>query len=270
MLTLALKTILCLTFVSPTLISTAALAADPTLPTIKKKSFRVKKRPTEVVRASAPHWSPTVVVNVPPSTDPKPVAPVAPTSLAPTVEPQKRILNIRLHPITLLEMATRQDTRAALRGDLDFVLSDKVTLGASVLYHQTSVQDMIALQNGVTQSVDLGILEVGLLSNIYLTGTTSAGGLILRPHVYWIEAQGEKNDGAGAITPSARTTQGGRAGTEMIYQVILSNGFNLELGGGFTYHLAPYTVDYSDGGLARSTPDNRLVPTVSAAIGWAF
>ena len=145
-----------------------------------------------------------------------------------------------------------------------------MTLGPSVIYHATSAQDLDALRNGTNQSVDLALLEVGLLSNIYLTGTTYAGGFLLRPHVYWIDAHGEKSGEEGAVTSATQTKNGGRAGAEFIYQVILNNGFNLEIGGGFTYHLVNYSVEYSGADLSRSEPENRFVPTISAGVGWAF
>ena len=267
---LELRSVLFLFVILEAFATPTAYGADPWPPAGQKKISQAKKKPANPGRTLAPIWSPSFVVNqtaLPARTAvPLVTAPAAPTAS----ENPKRILNIRLHPIGLIEMATRQDTLLSLRGDLDFVLGDKMTLGASVIYHKTSTQDMVALESGLTQSVDLGVLEVGLLSNIYLTGSTAAGGFILRPHVYWLEAHGEKRDASGAITPGNQSSNGARAGAEMIYQVITASGFNLEIGGGFSYHLVPFTVGYSDAGQTRSGPDNRLVPTVSAGVGWSF
>jgi hypothetical protein len=114
------------------------------------------------------------------------------------------------------------------------------------------------------------MLEVGLLSSIYLTGTTSTGGFVLRPHLYWVDVQGEKQDSLGNITPSSKATQGLRSGAEIVYQKILTNGFNFEVGGGFSYYLIPYDIGYPQPGIADSQPSSRIIPTISIGIGWAL
>lgn len=183
----------------------------------------------------------------------------------------KRILNFRIHPVYLVQMMTDRTTIGAGRADLDFVLGDKFTLGPSVIFQKSTVQDNAALANGIGQSLDDTRWDIGLLANIYLTGTTSTGGFILRPHVYWVDVNGQKDPGAGgaAIIPTS-TQNGARAGAELVFQKILGNGFNFEVGGGFTYYLVPYQLNYNDGGQATDGPDNRFSPTITLGIGWAF
>ena len=152
-----------------------------------------------------------------------------------------------------------------------FLLGEKFALGPSVIYQQTSSLDAQALAtSGISQSMNEGILEVGLLSSIYLTGTTSTGGFILRPHAYWIDVNGQKQDSSGNITSSAKNTSGIRAGSEFIYQMVMGSGFNFEVGGGFTYYLVPYSMQYSDSGTPSSGPASRFLPTASIGVGWAF
>ncbi len=230
----------------------------------------VKKRPQRARPAAA---RPQVVnyysVARAPAPSPAP-APSLSVLAAPVDDVTKRILNFRVHPIYLMQVLAQKDTIVAVRADLDFVLGEKFTLGPSVIYQQTSVQDAAALTAGTGQSVDTNRLDVGLLANIYLTGTTSTGGFLLRPHVYWVDVNGQKDRGDQAAVAPSGTVSGIRAGSEFVFQKILPCGFNFEVGGGFTYHLVPYSVDYNDGGLAHDTPDNRFQPTVTLAIGWAF
>lgn len=258
--------------------SSAHAATDGVpVPRNKARSASAKRRKAYPSRVAYTPSRPSNDLSVAPvpsdvyaSSTPVKTPPLA-ASLSPKEESApKRFMNIRLHPVHLLYMATQKDTLASARGDIDFMLGDKVTLGASVIYHQTSEQDTAALATGVGQTVDMSLLEVGLLSNLYLTGTSSTGGFILRPHVYWIDAHGSKDNNTPNGIASTGAKNGARAGAEFIYQVILPVGFNLEIGGGFTYHLVPYAVDYPAPGLTRSEPDNRFVPTVSAGVGWAF
>lgn len=176
------------------------------------------------------------------------------------------ILNIRLHPIYLGTMLLQKDTVVAGRADLDFVLGNRVTLGPSVIFNSTSTPD----SNDNSQYLDEQILELGLLSNIYLTGKTSTGGFILRPHVYWIDAMGDKVNADDEILSSSSNTNGLRGGSEIVYQLITTGGLNFEVGGGFTYHLVPYQMNYTGSGTSSTEPVSRISPTLTVGIGWAF
>ena len=119
MKSLALKSLLSVFFLSGTFLPASAVAADAWPPTTKQKTYRVKKKSAELARASTPVGSPSLAVNVVSAGESKPATPLTiPPSTVRVPEPSKRILNIRLHPITLLEMATHQNTRVSLRGDL--------------------------------------------------------------------------------------------------------------------------------------------------------
>lgn len=182
-------------------------------------------------------------------------------------ENQQKTINLRLHPIALVPMITSRDTKASFRADLDFILSPKVTLGPSVAFRRQSIWDDAALAGGAIAAKNENTLELGVLTNVYVSGTTSDGGFIVRPHVYWVEVKGSRSDDKGSVV-TATHKPGWRAGAEVLYQKILQSGLNFEVGGGFTYHLAPYAVDYTGG--ATSAPDSRLAPTISAGIGWAW
>ena len=261
--------------------------ADSTngLPVTKSKPAAAKKRkPVKRARPAArflPYQAPGVPspatyveTSLALNTPQLPPTPPASTSLvtsAATSEVTKRILNLRIQPTYLVSMLTDKTVVAAGRADLDFVLGDKFALGPSVIYQQTSTLDAQALaSSGISQSMNEGVLEVGLLSSIYLTGTTSTGGFILRPHAYWSDPNGQKVDSNGNVTSTAKNTQGARAGSEFIYQVIMASGFNFEVGGGFTYYLVPYSMQYSDGGTPSTGPTSRFLPTASIGVGWAF
>jgi hypothetical protein len=191
----------------------------------------------------------------------------ATTAVAPETPPN-RIVNFRIHPIYLVDMIARSDTQLAFRADVDFLVSDHFTLGPSVTYQQTVALDGL-LSN--TATINLTQIEIGLLSNIYFTGTSSTGGLLLRPHVYYIDISGDKEDSQSQVVATGAATNGWRTGAELVYQKILPFGLNFEIGGGFTYYAVPYSVTYSDNaGTKSSGPSNSVVPTVTLGVGWAF
>lgn len=197
------------------------------------------------------------------------VAPVNPTPALPLVAstsgyPDRRVINLRVHPTHLATMLLDQNTLFSVRGDLDFVLGEKVTLGPSVIFHQTSSHD------DASRVRNEALLEAGVLSNIYLTGRTTEGGFILRPHVFYIEPNGERSGDAGAFAEATGRESGVRGGAEFIYQYILPNGFNFEVGGGVSYYFKPHALHYAGTNNPRSEPDSLLIPTVSIGVGWAF
>ena len=181
-----------------------------------------------------------------------------------TATPEKRVINLRIHPTHLATMIIDKDTVVSLRGDLDFVLGEKVTLGAAVIYHQTSSYDDASRVRNEAQ------VEAGLLSNIYLTGRTTEGGFLFRPHVFYVEPTGERTDESGALKEFTARETGVRGGAELIFQHILSSGFNFEVGGGFSYHFKPYSLQYAGSNNPRTEPASRIVPTVSIGVGWIF
>jgi len=179
--------------------------------------------------------------------------------------PEKRVLNLRFHPTHIATMILDSNTVVSLRGDLDFVIGDKVTLGPAVVYHQTSLYDA---QSRVRNEA---LLEAGILSNVYLTGNTSQGGFIFRPHLFYIEPNGERSEESGNFTPFTSRQSGVRGGAELIFHHILANGFNFEVGGGLSYYFRPYSLEYTAGsGVSATEAGSRLMPTVSIGVGWAF
>lgn len=188
---------------------------------------------------------------------------ILPNEFSPT-----KTLNIRIHPLHLLPMLTDKHTKVSLRTDVDVVLSSKFTLGPSVIYQEASNWDDSALAAGNIRGKNESHLELGLLSNIHLTGNTSQGGLLLRPHVFWVQVQGERNQEKGNIAAGS-SKPGWRAGSEVVFQKILPNGFNFEIGAGFTYHFIPYSVNY-ESPQSRTAPASTIMPTLTAGIGWAF
>lgn len=244
-----------------------ASAYEYTLPT-KKKIVATKKRnasPRPILLTTPPVYTASYNQN--------PIVPrvretVEKEDLSPT-----NFMNVRIHPVNLLYMISQKNTLASLRGDIDFILSNRFTIGPSVIYHHTLSNDEMASNPATAPFLDESLLELGLLSNIYLTGTTSTGGFILRPHVYWMQSTGEKTDNAAtpAVTAATDVNGGLRAGLEFIYQVILPVGLNFEIGGGLTYHAISHSIDYPSGdGTTRSEPSSRIAPTVSIGVGWAF
>ena len=234
-------------------------------------------------RTKSPDWTPPPVpTTTPPSSAEARIA-LAPSSVGNRTQPPGQaltaradantpILNFRIHPLYLASMLVQKETVFAVRGDLDFVLGGRVTLGPSVAYHLTSTQDSEGLTEASTpQYLEEQLLEVGLLSNIYLTGKTSSGGFVLRPHLYWIDPRGDKVDGEDNVQGMSSHRGGIRGGTEIVYQVILKSGLNFEIGGGFTYHLQPYRVQYTrSNGVGLSEPSSRFVPSITAGVGWQF
>lgn len=184
------------------------------------------------------------------------------------IEAPSRVMNLRIHPLHLVPMLTQKDTRVSLRADVDIALGSRVTLGPSVTFRQTSKWDSTALTGGSINGMNETLLELGLLSNIYFTGNTSEGGFLVRPHVYWIDAQGERNNNNGNIGPGS-SQPGWRAGTEVVFQKILPSGFNFEIGAGLTYHFVPYSIQYAQPA-STSAPESNVMPTITAGIGWAF
>lgn len=264
------------------LISLDNAFGDTNPPVKTPKKAAVKKRVKKAKTASpryAPKPPPTTsspgIPALPDNTlamrSAAPAAPAVTSSFSLTDDTPSRILNLRIHPLYLAEMLFQRNTLVSLRGDMDFVLGDRFTLGPSIIYQQTSNVDETALASGTSQMMNESFLEVGLLANIYLTGTTSTGGFLLRPHAYWIDPTGEKDPLGGGSIGSTSVTQGVRSGAEFIYQKILPNGFNFEVGGGFTYYLVPYEIDYpASSGTTATIPTSRIQPTLSLAIGWAF
>lgn len=205
---------------------------------------------------------------------PRSATPAAPSlsALMPSDPAPSRIVNFRLHPIYFVNMIAQKDTLAAGRVDIDFIVSDRFTLGPSLIYNRTSHVDNASLAaGGAWQTVEVERFDLGLLSNIYLLGTAREGGLSFRPHAYYLAVSGEKQDDKDTTIVTGTSANGWRAGAELVYQKMLPMGLNFEVGGGFTYHLSPYDVTYSDGNGAKSSgPEHTVEPTISLGIGWAF
>lgn len=179
--------------------------------------------------------------------------------------PPSHLLNFRFHPLHLAYTFVQKDTVLSLRSDLDFIIGNRFTLGPSVIYHHQRPLDEKSVGTNDPQLLDEKFWEIGVISNIYLTGETSHGGLMLRPHAYYIQPSGEKADRA-----ATAITSGIRTGLEVVYQHILPCGLNFEIGAGATYYAKPYAIEYDGAGTARTEPGSLWQPTVTAGVGWAF
>jgi hypothetical protein len=235
-----------------------------------KSSAKKKVRANRVVNPSIPDLPRPPVVSYGPSMSDLAVAPALPPSqsLSATGENglSRKIINLRVHPIPFVSMLTDKTMLFAGRVDLDFLVTDRFSFGPSIHYSKTSEPD----QYLAGQLVNESMLELGMLASVYLTGTTSQGGFLFRPHFYWTDVQGEKQGTDGSTTSATSTSAGMRTGAELIYQKVLANGFNFEVGGGFTYHMVRYQLDYPGAGVTHSEPASAFAPSVSLAIGWAF
>src|SRR5205814_8680301 len=115
----------------------------------------------------------------------------------------QKTINLRFHPITLVPMIASRDTKASFRADLDFIVSPKVTLGPSVAFQRKSIWDETALAAGSIAAKNENLLELGVLTNVYVSGNTSEGGIVIRPHVYWLEAKGDRTDYEGNVVTAS-------------------------------------------------------------------
>jgi hypothetical protein len=192
-----------------------------------------------------------------------PAAKSNPAPIVPTVEDApRRTIDFRFHPLYLAQMLTDHETLAAGRVDLDFLAGEKFSFGPSFIYNHNLV---FGAQNSL---IDQTTMEFGLLLNEHLTGTTSTGGLVLREHAYLVDPDANRTDANGGRTSSTAVSLGMRAGAELLYQTILKCGLSFEFGGGFTYHVVPYSIQYSDG--SQIGPAAPVAPTLTVGIGWAF
>jgi hypothetical protein len=187
---------------------------------------------------------------------------IASVTVVNTVIPAAKSIYFRFHPLYLAQMLTDHETLAAGRVDLDFLAGEKFSFGPSFIYNHNLV---FGAQNSL---IDQTTMEFGLLLNEHLTGTTSTGGLVLREHAYLVDPDANRTDANGGRTSSTAVSLGMRAGAELLYQTILKCGLSFEFGGGFTYHVVPYSIQYSDG--SQIGPAAPVAPTLTVGIGWAF
>jgi hypothetical protein len=248
---------MCVVLLIGVLFSLAAYPADK--PPTKKTTLTQKKK-SLVARTKAPippTFSQTLNLNPVSVAVAVPAKPSVALADVPT-----RILNLRIHPFYLMQMLADHETIAAGRVDLDFLVADRFSFGPSFHYNNNLTLDSNA------NSVEQTTYELGMLFNEYLTDSSSAGGLIVREHAYWINADATRTDGTGNVTGSSQTTSGLRAGLELVYQKILKCGLNFEIGGGVTYQVLPYSIQFANG--ATVGPTSNFSPTVSLGVGWAF
>ncbi len=179
-----------------------------------------------------------------------------------------KIINFKVSPLGLAEMLVHKDTILSLRGDIDFIAGKSIALGPSVIFKRQSQWHDESVAGGTPLSFDESTLEIGWLTSIYLNGQSQEGGFILRPHIYYVTSTGVGSSAEQEEIAPAHIKDGLRSGAEFVYQKILPNGFSFEAGGGFSYFLVPYEVEYAN--QIKSTPEDRFVPSLTISVGWAF
>ena len=169
------------------------------------------KRPTPV--AAKPVAPPSTLPAAPPLLAMAPQKDISPPPVSVTTVKMSEsraldpILNFRLHAHPLLNTVFSSDTVLAFGGDLDFVLGKRVTVGPSLIYHQTSRWEEASIQEGNGQLFDEELIEVGLQSQIYLTGNTSVGGLLF----FSCDQAGESASRTSALPQGPRPCARGRS-----------------------------------------------------------
>lgn len=196
-------------------------------------------------------------------------------------EPVKHFLNLRVHPLYTVLM-TSPETKAGVRGDVDILVHPKFSVGPAVEYF--SYFDKEAALYAPDRDIGVvsiyskhrSVLDLGINANIHLTKESSEGGLILRPNFFYVMVSERLADKDTEY--KANTKNGLRAGADLTYQWILDSGFIFEAGGGLTFYLIKDSASYKDFpgtdqeyyAEGTSTRSLRILPKITATVGWSF
>lgn len=199
--------------------------------------------------ASAKAQDSTPVVD---PTGPKYTEPTYPSS-----DPSDQLYNIRINPLGLL--------LGEIGADIDFGISESVTLGPSVSYLKASATDDSG--NSVTATA----AAFGLRANFYLSNKRFHDGWYLAPSAYYIPLTVSDTISGSSYSATLHMLE-----VEALcgYQWVWKNGFNMTLGAGVGYYSASssVTITNSSGGTSAATIPifAGVVPAAEFGLGWVF